>query len=148
MSRRDVLPGDPAIPRIREGNESGTKNWRSKVSLRVIPTSVHGVIDYLAGGALYATPALLGLGDVPASARTLRLASGAAVASSMLTDYELGVVKVVPMPAHLTLDVASGALIAASPWLLGFAENGQRYWLPHALMGASEVLIALMSKTR
>ena len=118
------------------------------MSLRVIPTSVHGVIDYLAGGALYVTPALLGLGDVPASARTLRLASGAAIASSMMTDYELGVVKVVPMPAHLTLDVASGALLAASPWLFGFAENGRRHWLPHALMGTSEVLIALMSKTR
>ena len=97
------------------------------MSLRVIPTSVHGVIDYLASGALYATPALLGLGDVPASARTLRLASGAAIASSMLTDYELGVVKVMSMPAHLTLDVASGVLKAASPWLLGFAENGQRH---------------------
>jgi hypothetical protein len=118
------------------------------VSLRVIPTNVHGVIDYLAGGALYATPALLGLSDVPASARTLRFASGAAIASSMLTDYELGVVKVVPMPVHLTLDVASGALMAASPWLFGFARNGQRHWLPHALMGTSEVLIALMSKTR
>ena len=118
------------------------------MSLRVIPTSVHGVIDYLASGALYATPALLGLNDVPASARTLRLAGGAAVASSMMTDYELGVIKVVPMPAHLTLDVASGALVAALPWLLGFAKNGQRHWLPHALMGTSEVLIALMSKTR
>jgi hypothetical protein len=39
-------------------------------------------------------------------------------------------------------------LIAASPWLLGFAENGQRHWLPHALMGTSEVLKALMNKTR
>jgi len=114
----------------------------------VIPTNIHGVIDYIASGALYAAPGLLGLGDVPASARTLRLASGTAVASSMLTDYELGVVKVVPMPVHLTLDVASGALLAASPWLSGFAKNGPRYWLPHALMGTSEVLIALMSKTR
>ena len=126
----------------------GIEYRRNKVSLRVIPTSVHGMIDYVAGGALYATPALLGLGDVPASARTLRLASGGAIASSMLTDYELGVVKVVPMPAHLTLDIASGALLAVSPWLFGFAKNGKRHWLPHALMGASEVLIALMSKTR
>ena len=118
------------------------------MSLRLIPTSVHGMIDYTAGCTLYATPALLGLSDVPASARTLRLASGAAIASSLLTDYELGVVKVVPMPVHLTLDIASGALIAASPWLVGFAKNGSRYWLPHALMGATEVLVALMSKAR
>ncbi len=117
------------------------------MSLRVIPTSVHAMIDYAAGGALYATPSLLGLSDVPASARTLRLASGAAVASSMLTDYELGVVKVVPMPVHLTLDVMSGALIAASPWLFGFANRGPRYWLPHVLVGATEVLAATTTKT-
>lgn len=118
------------------------------MSLRVIPTGVHGMIDYAASGALYATPALLGLSDVPPSSRTLRVASGAAVASSLLTDYELGVVKVVPMPVHLMLDAMSGALIAASPWLLGFAKEGSRYWLPHALMGTTEVLVALMSKTR
>jgi hypothetical protein len=118
------------------------------MSLRVIPTGVHGVIDYVASGALYAAPALLGLNDVPASSRTLRLASGGAVASSLLTDYELGVVKVVPMPVHLTLDVVSGALLASSPWLFGFAKEGSRYWLTHALMGTTEVLIALMSKPR
>jgi hypothetical protein len=50
---------------------------------------------------------------------------------------------------HLTLDVMSGALLAASPLLFGFAkDNGPRYWLPHALMGTTEVLVALMSKTR
>ncbi len=118
------------------------------MSLRVIPTGVHGIIDYAAAGALYATPALLGLNEAPASVRTLRLASGAAVASSLLTDYELGVVKLVPMPAHLTLDAMSGALIAASPWLFGFAKRGPHHWLPHALMGTTEVLVALMTKTR
>jgi len=118
------------------------------MSLQVIPTSVHGMIDYAASGVLYATPALLGLNDVPASARALRLASGGAVAYSLLTDYELGVVKVVPMSVHLTLDVMSGALLASSPWLFGFAKEGPRHWLPHALMGTKEIVIALMSKTR
>ncbi len=118
------------------------------MSLRVIPTSVHGMIDYVASGALYATPALLGLNDMPPSSRTLRLASGAAVASSLVTDYELGVVKLVPMRAHLMLDIMSGALIASSPWLFGFAKEGPRHWLPHALMGATEVVISMMSKTR
>ncbi len=39
-------------------------------------------------------------------------------------------------------------LIAASPWLFGFAKSGPRHQWPHALMGATEVLIALMSKAR
>jgi hypothetical protein len=132
----------------RGANLAPTIGGDAEMSLRVIPTSVHGMIDYAATGALYATPTLLEPGDVPASARTLRLAGGAAIAYSLVTDYEFGVVKVVPMPVHLTLDVMSGALLASSPWLFGFAKEGPRHWLPHALMGAKEIVIALMSKTR
>jgi len=39
------------------------------------------------------------------------------------------------MPAHLALGCHSGALLASSPWLLGFARQGTRYWLPHAGSG-------------
>ena len=49
------------------------------------------------------------------------------------------------MPVHLALDAMSGALLATSPWLLGYAKNGLRYWLPHALVGGSEILAALMT---
>jgi hypothetical protein len=70
------------------------------------------------------------------------------VAYSLLTDYEFGVVRVIPMPAHLAIDATSGALVAASPWLFGFAERGPRYRLSHVLIGLSEVLAALTSKTR
>ena len=30
----------------------------------------------------------------------------------------------------------------------GFAKNGARYWLPHVLMGAADVLAAVITKTR
>jgi len=106
------------------------------------------VLDYATGGMLLSAPNLLGLGDVPASARVLRMAGGGAALYSMLTDYELGAVKLVPMPLHLALDAASGALVASSPWLLGFAREGPRYWLPHLLVGAFEMLAASTSKTR
>ena len=116
--------------------------------MRFIPTRIHGVLDYATGGMLLSAPNLLGLGDVPASARVLRLAGGGAGLYSMLTDYELGAVKLVPMPVHLALDAASGAFVASSPWLLGFAKEGPRYWLPHVLVGAFEMLAAATSKTR
>ena len=115
---------------------------------RMIPTQVHGVLDYLTGGTLLSAPKVLGLGAVPVSARVLRLAGGVAALYSMLTDYELGAVKLVPMPAHLALDAASGAIVASSPWLLGFAKDGPRYWLPHVLVGATEMLAAATTKTR
>ena len=115
--------------------------------MRVIPTQIHGVLDYLTGATLLAAPRLLALDDVPASARVLRMAGGGAAAYSTLTDYELGLVRVLPMPAHLALDAASGALLASSPWLFGFANNGPRYWLPHVLIGATEMLAAATTKT-
>ena len=57
----------------------------------------------------------------------MRLVGGGAISSSLMTDYELGIVEVVPMPVHLTLDVVSGTVMAASPGLFGFAKNGLRH---------------------
>jgi hypothetical protein len=97
-------------------------------------------LDLVSAGALLAAPRLLGLEKESRAASVLRMAGGGALVYSMLTDYEFGLVKVLPMRAHLAMDAASGAFLASSPWLLGFANNGPRYWVPHALMGAGEVL--------
>lgn len=113
----------------------------------VIPTKVHGVVDYATSGALLAAPELFRLKDVRASALAPRVAGAAGSAYSALTDYELGVVKALPMKAHLALDAASGALLAASPWVLGFRRHGVRHWLPHTLVGLTEVAVALTSQT-
>jgi hypothetical protein len=115
--------------------------------MRFIPTQAHAVLDYLTGGTLIAAPRVLGITDEPAAAKVLEVAGGAATAYSLVTDYELGLVKVLPMRTHLLLDAASGALIAASPWLFGFAGRGTRYWVPHAVLGAMEILAALTTKT-
>jgi hypothetical protein len=113
----------------------------------VIPTKVHGVIDYATSGALLAAPELFRLKDVRRSALAPRLAGAAATAYSAFTDYELGVVKALPMKAHLGLDAASGVLLAASPWALGYRRYGVRHWLPHTLVGLSELAVALTSKS-
>jgi hypothetical protein len=116
--------------------------------VRIVSTKTHGILDYLTGAALLAAPKALGLEDVPSSARALQLAGGGATAYSLLTDYELGAAKLLPMPVHLALDATSGALLASSPWLFGFARNGARYWLPHVLVGTQEILAAVITKTR
>ena len=113
----------------------------------VIPTRVHGAVDYVTSGALIAAPELLRLKRSSASALTPRIAGGATAVSSALTDHELGAVKALPMRAHLALDAAAGALLAASPWVLGTRRQGLRHWLPHTLVGLGEVAVALTSKT-
>jgi len=117
------------------------------MNLRVIPTGVHGVLDYLASGINLIFPRLLGLHDAPWAALVPRIDGVAGAGYSLITDYELGALKVLPMPTHLAFDAAKGVFMAASPWLFGFAKNGSRYWLPHVLMGTADVVAAITSKS-
>ena len=117
------------------------------MNLRVIPTGVHGMLDYLASGVNLLFPAMLGLRNAPWAALIPRLGGVAGSGYSLITDYELGALKVLPMPAHLAFDAAKGVFVTSSPWLFGFAKNGTRYWLPHVLMGTADVLAAMTSKT-
>lgn len=113
----------------------------------VIPTKVHGVVDYATSGTLLAAPELLRLKDVRSSALAPRVSGAARTGLSALTDYELGAVRVIPMKAHLAADAVMGALLAASPWVAGYRKHGLRHWLPHMLVGLSEVALALTTKS-
>jgi hypothetical protein len=112
--------------------------------MRFIPTRAHGVIDYLTGALLVAAPYLLGFADGTAAQWVPQILGAALVGAALLTDYELGVVRVIPMPVHLVLDVAAGALLAASPWLFGFAD---RVFWPHLILGLLEVGAGLTTRT-
>ncbi len=105
------------------------------------------MLDYAHGVALLAVPELLQTKDEPRAALVSRMAGGGATAYTLMTDFELGAVKAIPVPVHLMLDAVSGALLAGAPWLLGYAKGGTRYWLPHAFVGAAEVLAAAATKT-
>jgi drug/metabolite transporter (DMT)-like permease len=109
-----------------------------------LPTRIHGVLDYLLGALLIASPWLFGFADNQA-ARWVPVVLGAGVLLySLFTDYEMGVVKRLQMPAHLFLDALGGLLLAVSPWMLGFDE---RVWMPHVVLGLVEVATAAVTNT-
>ena len=113
--------------------------------MRVIPTQIHGIIDYLTGGLLIAVPYLLGFADGSAAQWVPQLVGVAIIGQSLMTQYELSIAKIIPMPTHLMLDMGVGAVLAASPWLFGFSEQ---VYLPHLIVGLSEIAIALISENR
>ncbi|WP_229365982.1 SPW repeat domain-containing protein [Fibrisoma montanum] len=113
------------------------------MTMRFIPTKVHGILDYVSGGLFLASPWLFGFADKPAAKWVPLAAGGAALGSSLFTDYELGAVRKLPMTTHLSLDVAEGALLVASPWLFGFAR---KTYLPHVLLGAFALGAGLMTQ--
>ena len=90
-----------------------------------------------------ASPWLLGFARGGAETKVPEAAGKAAVVYSLLTDYEWGIKKVIPMRQHLLLDLVSGVLLAASPWLFGFAK---KTYLPHLVMGLFEIGAALVTK--
>ena len=111
---------------------------------KLISTRTHGVLDYLSVGTLLAVPRALGWGP-----RVTNLLTGAAVgtlAYSLLTRYELGLVKVLPMPAHLALDAIQGALTCAAPALLPDEDGSVAVALVG--LGVFELGAALTTKTR
>jgi hypothetical protein len=61
---------------------------------------------------------------------------------SLMTDYELGLSDNISMRTHLIIDFISGVLLAASPWIFGFA--GEVY-LPHLVLGIAEIGAAVLT---
>lgn len=88
-----------------------------------IPRQLHGFADYAYAPTIGAAPELFGFADEPAAKALCRTIAGTVLGSTLFTRAEWGLVRVIPMKAHLTLDVAAGAFVMAAPWLFGFAKN-------------------------
>lgn len=112
--------------------------------MRVISTRVHGILDYLMGVVLIAAPWLLGFARNGAETWVPVALGAGVIAYSLLTNYELGAVRVIPMSVHLGIDVVGGLLLAASPWLFGFSDS---VYLPHLIFGLLEVGAGLLTRT-
>ncbi len=81
-----------------------------------ISTHMHGYIDYAYAGALLALPFALGWRN---RAKNLAITNGlATLGVSLLTNYECGALRVLPMKAHLAMDAVGGATLAALPFIM------------------------------
>ena len=111
--------------------------------MQFIPTRVHGILDYTVGAILAAAPWLFQFNRGGAETWVPVILGAGAIVYSLFTNYEWGVLRRIPMPAHLTIDLLSGILLAASPWIFGFANY---VYLPHLIFGILEIGVSLMTK--
>jgi hypothetical protein len=114
----------------------------------LISTKLHGAGDYATGVLMLAAPRLLPIRDRRAQALAVA-AGGGMLLTSSVTDYELGLWRRLPMPAHLLLDAVTGGLLIAGAVSLR-DRRGTRVpdWLPHALLGAGELAAAALTERR
>jgi general stress protein CsbA len=116
--------------------------------MRFIPTRFHAPLDYIVGVALIAMPWIFRFSDVTAATVVSVVLGVGLIAYSLVTDYELGVWKVAPMAVHNLIDVVAGAVLALSPWLFGFADEGANAWLPLVAVGLAAIFLGLTTVQR
>lgn len=110
-----------------------------------ISTRNHALGDY-AGGALMLAAAELPFVRDRRAAALLRLAGAGTLLASLNTDYELGMWRRLPMPVHLAIDAGTGALMSTAGLMLRRAGAGAGSWLPHTLLGVSELAVAALTE--
>src|ERR1051326_2962232 len=91
--------------------------------MRFIPTKFHAPLDYIVGVALIAAPWIFQFSEHTAATVVPIVLGIGLIAYSLVTNYELGVWKVAPMAVHNLIDIAAGALLAASPSLFGLGHE-------------------------
>ncbi|HLB19221.1 MAG TPA: SPW repeat protein [Gaiellaceae bacterium] len=116
--------------------------------MRFIPTKFHAPLDYIVGAALIAAPWIFRFSEHTAATVVPVILGIGLIAYSLFTNYELGVWKVAPMAVHNLIDVAAGTLLAASPWIFGFADETANVWVPHVVVGLAAVFLGLTTKQR
>lgn len=110
--------------------------------MRFVTRTVHAYLDYPVAVSLMVLPFVLGLGAGNPLAKWLAVATGAtAFVLTLLTNHELGVVKVVPYWFHVAVDRLVGVVFIAAPFALGFTGlDAAYYWVN----GATVLLVTLL----
>jgi hypothetical protein len=88
-----------------------------------IPAFVHGLLEYAAGALLIAAPFLFAFDSDTATAVSI-VAGVAVLIIAASTAMSTGLIKSIPVPAHVILDYALAILLIASPFLFGFDDDG------------------------
>ncbi len=116
---------------------------------RPISSRMHGMLDYPTGLLLIAAPVLFGFGDAGAAAVAIPVVLGIMILlQALITNYEFSLVNLLPLVMHLASDVVGGIVLATTPFLIGFAEEGTNAWLPHVVVGLGLILSGLLTQPR
>lgn len=100
------------------------------------------MIDYLMSLFVIASPWIFDFARNGAETWVPVVLGAMAIVYSLMTNYEMGGSRVLSMRTHLGLDVASGAVLALSPWIFEFNDY---VYLPHLIFGLVEIGVPLMT---
>ena len=111
-------PAWAGLTRARETGQrllAATGTWagrpQSGNALRAIPSRQHGTLDYVLGVILIALPYLGGFANRRGAEWVPVLVGMALIGYSLFTNYERGMMRVIPLSVHLRLDLGVGLIL-------------------------------------
>lgn len=110
--------------------------------MKIISRKFHAVLDYLSGVLLIIAPWVLDFNESNVASAVAVVAGVLILIMAIMTDYEGGLVRTIPMSTHLNMDIILGILLAASPWLFNFNEE---VYLPHLILGILSIASGLLT---
>lgn len=109
-----------------------------------ISTKLLGVLDYITSLILIASPWLFGYYNINSAALFIPVFLGSMqLIMTIFSNYELGMIKVLPMPLHSFLNGFVGFWLLVSPFLYGFAFVV--FW-PQVILGLLLFVMAIFAK--
>jgi hypothetical protein len=109
-----------------------------------ISTRMHGMIDY--AWAATANSMAGRLDGAASTVRLLRRAADTATASALVTNYEYGAVRLLPMKGHLAVDALLCSVLVASPLFLPRSER--RHAMGPVLLGIAGLIAGMLTRTQ
>ncbi len=109
-----------------------------------INTKLHGILDYTFGFILL-LPWIVGYNENGKDTIIMALLGAITIILSLMTNYELSVMKVVPMKIHLWMDVLVGLFLISFPFIFPL-NNYYLYW--PIILGCSELMIVILSSSK
>jgi hypothetical protein len=88
-----------------------------------IPAFVHGLLEYGAGALLIAAPFLFAFDSDTATAVSI-IAGVVVLIVTASTAMSTGLIRSIPVQAHVVIDYILAILLIASPFLFGFDDDG------------------------
>lgn len=118
---------------------------RPKVNtMRFLPTRIHAVFDYVLGVVLAIFPSVTSLHQGGLIEWGPTVLGAILILYSMLTNYEMSVLRLISIKLHLVLDAVGGVALIA----LAVVDGSSRaIWLPLLVLGMIEIGSSLVTRT-
>ncbi len=111
--------------------------------MKILSTKTHGILDYTWAILLILSPWIFNFVNGGAAQVIPMVIGFIVLLLALVTNYELGVIKWLPMKTHLIMDMAVGFFLAISPWLFRFDDI---VYLPHVIFGLFAITAGILTK--